>query len=65
MVSVCQSLQRVALQCHNDTQSYWYFHQVVVPCLVGLAVQAAVQGMSGGWAQIKTVLSKPVPAVCI
>ncbi|XP_061492259.1 MMS19 nucleotide excision repair protein homolog isoform X2 [Rhineura floridana] len=43
VVSVCQSLQQVALQCQQDAQSYWYFHQAVVPCLVGLAVQAAIQ----------------------
>ncbi|XP_062988576.1 MMS19 nucleotide excision repair protein homolog isoform X2 [Elgaria multicarinata webbii] len=43
VVSVCQSLQQVALQCQQDAQSYWYFHQAVVPCLVGLAVQAAMQ----------------------
>ncbi|KAJ7325106.1 hypothetical protein JRQ81_018126 [Phrynocephalus forsythii] len=43
VVSVCQSLQQVALQCRQDTQSYWYCHQAVVPCLLGLAVQAATQ----------------------
>lgn len=49
VVSVCQSLQQVALQCQQDTQSYWYIHQAVVPCLLGLAVQAAVQGKAWGW----------------
>ncbi|XP_028586375.2 MMS19 nucleotide excision repair protein homolog isoform X1 [Podarcis muralis] len=43
VVSVCQSLQQVAFQCQEDAQSYWYFHQAVVPCLVGLAVKAAMQ----------------------
>ncbi|XP_020667711.3 MMS19 nucleotide excision repair protein homolog [Pogona vitticeps] len=52
VVSVCQSLQQVALQCHRDTQSYWYFNQAVVPCLLGLAVQDAMQENS------HTVLSK-------
>ncbi|XP_054838282.1 MMS19 nucleotide excision repair protein homolog isoform X2 [Eublepharis macularius] len=43
VVSVCQSLQQVALQCKKNAQNYWYFHQAVVPCLMGLAVQAAMQ----------------------
>ncbi|XP_066474970.1 MMS19 nucleotide excision repair protein homolog [Tiliqua scincoides] len=52
VVSVCQSLQQVALQCQQDAQNYWYFHLAVVPCLVGLAVQAAMQENS------HTMLSK-------
>uniref|UniRef100_A0A803SSI7 MMS19 nucleotide excision repair protein n=1 Tax=Anolis carolinensis TaxID=28377 RepID=A0A803SSI7_ANOCA len=43
VVSVCQSLQQVALKCQQDPQSYWFFHQAVVPCLLGLGVQAAMQ----------------------
>ncbi|XP_042314727.1 LOW QUALITY PROTEIN: MMS19 nucleotide excision repair protein homolog [Sceloporus undulatus] len=52
VVSVCQSLQQVALKCQQDPQSYWYFHQAVVPCLLGLAVKAAMQE------NCHTVLSK-------
>uniref|UniRef100_A0A8D2LEG9 MMS19 nucleotide excision repair protein n=3 Tax=Varanus komodoensis TaxID=61221 RepID=A0A8D2LEG9_VARKO len=52
VVSVCQSLQQVALHCQQDAQSYWYFHQTVVPCLMGLAVEAAMQENSN------TVVSK-------
>lgn len=44
MVSVCQSLHRVALQCQQLEESCWYFHQTVVPCLLAMAVQAAMQG---------------------
>lgn len=44
MVSVCQSLHRVALQCQQDAEGCWYFHQMVVPCLLAMAVQAAMQG---------------------
>ncbi|KFQ77973.1 MMS19 nucleotide excision repair protein, partial [Phaethon lepturus] len=44
MVSVCQSLHRVALQCQQDTEGCWYYHQTVVPCLLAMAVQAAMQG---------------------
>ncbi|XP_063163086.1 MMS19 nucleotide excision repair protein homolog isoform X2 [Candoia aspera] len=43
VVSVCHGLQQVALQCQESAQTYWYFHQAVVPCLLGLAVQAALQ----------------------
>ncbi|NXG17043.1 MMS19 protein, partial [Grallaria varia] len=43
MVSVCQSLHRVALQCQQDAEGCWYFHQTVVPCLLAMAVQAAMQ----------------------
>ncbi|NWU74696.1 MMS19 protein, partial [Onychorhynchus coronatus] len=43
MVSVCQSLHRVAIQCQQDAEGCWYFHQTVVPCLLAMAVQAAMQ----------------------
>ncbi|NXC22010.1 MMS19 protein, partial [Corythaeola cristata] len=43
IVSVCQSLHRVALQCQQDTEGCWYYHQAVVPCLLAMAVQAAMQ----------------------
>ncbi|XP_075010925.1 MMS19 nucleotide excision repair protein homolog isoform X2 [Calonectris borealis] len=43
MVSVCQSLHRVALQCQRDAEGCWYYHQTVVPCLLAMAVQAAMQ----------------------
>ncbi|XP_062435679.1 MMS19 nucleotide excision repair protein homolog isoform X3 [Rhea pennata] len=43
VVSVCQSLHRVALQCQQDAESCWYYHQKVVPCLLAMAVQAAMQ----------------------
>uniref|UniRef100_A0A8C3PYS7 MMS19 nucleotide excision repair protein n=1 Tax=Chrysolophus pictus TaxID=9089 RepID=A0A8C3PYS7_CHRPC len=44
LVSVCQSLHRVALQCQQDAEGCWYYHQTVVPCLLAMAVQAATQG---------------------
>uniref|UniRef100_A0A8B9IPQ2 MMS19 nucleotide excision repair protein n=1 Tax=Anser cygnoides TaxID=8845 RepID=A0A8B9IPQ2_ANSCY len=43
VVSVCQSLHRVALQCQQDAEGCWYFHQAAVPCLLAMAVQAAMQ----------------------
>ncbi|KAM9132764.1 MMS19 nucleotide excision repair protein homolog isoform 2-T2 [Pangshura tecta] len=42
-VAVCQSLQRVAVQCQRDAESCWYYHQTVVPCLLAVTVQAAMQ----------------------
>ncbi|XP_010180671.1 PREDICTED: MMS19 nucleotide excision repair protein homolog [Mesitornis unicolor] len=42
IVSVCQSLHRVALQCQQDAEGCWYYHQTVVPCLLA-KVQAATQ----------------------
>ncbi|XP_063019452.1 MMS19 nucleotide excision repair protein homolog isoform X1 [Melospiza melodia melodia] len=44
VISVCQSLHRVALQCQQDAEGCWYFHQTVVPCLLAMAVQAAMPG---------------------
>lgn len=49
MISVCQSLHRVALQCQQDAEGCWYFHQTVVPCLLAMAVQAAMPGKCKGW----------------
>ncbi|NWI91524.1 MMS19 protein, partial [Pitta sordida] len=43
MVFVCQSLHHVALQCQQDAEGCWYFHQTVVPCFLAMAVQAAMQ----------------------
>ncbi|NXI41882.1 MMS19 protein, partial [Galbula dea] len=42
MVCVCQSLHRVALQCQKDEECCWYYHQTVVPCLLAMALQAAM-----------------------
>ncbi|XP_030900541.2 MMS19 nucleotide excision repair protein homolog isoform X2 [Melopsittacus undulatus] len=43
IISVCRSLHRVALQCQPEAESCWYYHQTVVPCLLAMAVQAAMQ----------------------
>uniref|UniRef100_A0A8D2D9X7 MMS19 nucleotide excision repair protein n=1 Tax=Sciurus vulgaris TaxID=55149 RepID=A0A8D2D9X7_SCIVU len=42
VIAVCQSLQRVAEKCQQDLESYWYFHETAVPCLLALAVQASM-----------------------
>ncbi|XP_064418946.1 MMS19 nucleotide excision repair protein homolog isoform X2 [Latimeria chalumnae] len=44
VISACRSLQLVAKQCQQTRKSIEYFHQTAVPCLLGLAVQAAMQG---------------------
>ncbi|KAM4703373.1 MMS19 nucleotide excision repair protein homolog [Rhinophrynus dorsalis] len=43
VVSVCKSLHHVAVQCQPDAESLQYFHQTVIPCLLSLTVQAAMQ----------------------
>ncbi|XP_047408687.1 MMS19 nucleotide excision repair protein homolog isoform X2 [Sciurus carolinensis] len=42
VIAICQSLQRVAEKCQQDLESYWYFHETAVPCLLALAVQASM-----------------------
>ncbi|NXL56053.1 MMS19 protein, partial [Chordeiles acutipennis] len=42
VICVCQSLHRVALQCQRDAEGCGYFHQTAVPCLLAMAVQAAM-----------------------
>ncbi|XP_059586240.1 MMS19 nucleotide excision repair protein homolog isoform X2 [Alligator mississippiensis] len=41
--SLCRSLHRVAVQSQHDPESCSFYHQAVVPCLLGLALQAALQ----------------------
>ncbi|XP_069467675.1 MMS19 nucleotide excision repair protein homolog isoform X2 [Ambystoma mexicanum] len=43
VVSVCQSLHLVAVQCQHDAESLRYYHGTVVPCLLTLTLQAAMQ----------------------
>ncbi|XP_078079207.1 MMS19 nucleotide excision repair protein homolog isoform X2 [Mustelus asterias] len=42
-ILTCQSLQLVAEHCRGVEESSQYFHQMVIPCLLGLAIQAAMQ----------------------
>ncbi|XP_044518608.1 MMS19 nucleotide excision repair protein homolog isoform X4 [Gracilinanus agilis] len=42
VIAVCRSLHLVAGQCQQEPESCWYFHQTAVPCLLALAVQAAM-----------------------
>ncbi|XP_069836082.1 MMS19 nucleotide excision repair protein homolog [Dendropsophus ebraccatus] len=43
VITVCRSLHHVAVLCQEDAQSLCYCHQKVVPCLLSLTVQAAMQ----------------------
>ncbi|NXK58686.1 MMS19 protein, partial [Sylvietta virens] len=67
MISVCQSLHRVALQCQKDAEGRWYFHQTVVPCLLAMAVQAAMQesthGLPGKVLLEEEVLAAMIPVI--
>ncbi|XP_069756397.1 MMS19 nucleotide excision repair protein homolog isoform X2 [Narcine bancroftii] len=42
-ILTCNSLKLVAEQCKDAGESSKYFHQKVIPCLLGLAVQASIQ----------------------
>ncbi|XP_040418968.1 MMS19 nucleotide excision repair protein homolog isoform X2 [Cygnus olor] len=62
VVSACQSLHRVALQCQQDAEGCWYFHQAAVPCLLATAVLAAMQGRRGAGAPAGTAAAPWGPA---
>ncbi|XP_073408958.1 MMS19 nucleotide excision repair protein homolog isoform X1 [Dendrobates tinctorius] len=43
VVAVCKSLYHVAVLCQENAESLCYYHQKVMPCLLSLTVQAAMQ----------------------
>ncbi|XP_044152492.1 MMS19 nucleotide excision repair protein homolog [Bufo gargarizans] len=43
VVTVCKSLHLVAVLCQENAESLCYYHQKVVPCLLSLTIQAAMQ----------------------
>ncbi|XP_072280866.1 MMS19 nucleotide excision repair protein homolog isoform X2 [Pyxicephalus adspersus] len=43
IVAVCKSLHHVAVQCQENAKSLCFYHKTVVPCLLSLTVQAAMQ----------------------
>ncbi|XP_053548548.1 MMS19 nucleotide excision repair protein homolog [Bombina bombina] len=67
VVSVCKSLHLVAVQCQQDAESLWFYHQTVVPCVMSLTVQAAMQdrGTQPGNDMLlgNTVLAAMVPVI--
>ncbi|XP_067100603.1 MMS19 nucleotide excision repair protein homolog [Osmerus mordax] len=44
VVSVCHSLQRIAEQAQDTEETSHIFHDIIIPRLLGLALQAALQG---------------------
>ncbi|XP_072883106.1 MMS19 nucleotide excision repair protein homolog isoform X3 [Hemitrygon akajei] len=48
-ILICQSLQQVAERCKDISESSQYFHQTVIPCLLGLAVRASIQASAVGF----------------
>uniref|UniRef100_A0A803Y1S8 MMS19 nucleotide excision repair protein n=1 Tax=Meleagris gallopavo TaxID=9103 RepID=A0A803Y1S8_MELGA len=63
IVSVCQSLHRVALQCQQDAEGCWYYHQAVVPCLLAMAVQASSHPLVSKALLEEEVLTAMVPVI--
>uniref|UniRef100_A0A8C3LD58 MMS19 nucleotide excision repair protein n=1 Tax=Chrysolophus pictus TaxID=9089 RepID=A0A8C3LD58_CHRPC len=63
LVSVCQSLHRVALQCQQDAEGCWYYHQTVVPCLLAMAVQASSHPLVSKALLEEEVLTAMVPVI--
>ncbi|KAG8435432.1 hypothetical protein GDO86_013387 [Hymenochirus boettgeri] len=59
VVSVCKSLQHVAVQCQLDAKSLHFYHQTVLPCLLSLTVQAATQD-TGTYPCINVLLEEDV-----
>ncbi|KAM9326174.1 MMS19 nucleotide excision repair protein homolog [Gastrophryne carolinensis] len=43
VVAVCKSLHHVAILCQQNAKSLCFYHKTVVPCLLSLTVQAAMQ----------------------
>ncbi|XP_064176913.1 MMS19 nucleotide excision repair protein homolog [Anguilla rostrata] len=48
VVSTCHSLQRVAAQAQDTEETGRFFHDIIIPRLLGLALQAALQGEREG-----------------
>ncbi|KAJ8404898.1 hypothetical protein AAFF_G00332850 [Aldrovandia affinis] len=48
VVSACHSLQRIAAQAQDTEENGRFFHDNIVPRLLGLALQAALQGEGEG-----------------
>ncbi|KAJ8365351.1 hypothetical protein SKAU_G00141820 [Synaphobranchus kaupii] len=48
VVSTCHSLQRIAAQAQDAEETGRFFHDIIIPRLLGLALQAALQGEREG-----------------
>ncbi|XP_028263603.1 MMS19 nucleotide excision repair protein homolog [Parambassis ranga] len=67
VVSACQSLQKIAKQAQDTEETGRCFHDVIIPRLLSLALQAALQdeGASGGRSPLveEVILSAMVPVI--
>ncbi|XP_066550026.1 MMS19 nucleotide excision repair protein homolog isoform X2 [Amia ocellicauda] len=70
VVSACRSLQQITEQAWETEETGRFFHQTVIPRLLGLAVEAALQDSVGGDPSVprsplteQKVLSAMVPVV--
>ncbi|XP_051522509.1 MMS19 nucleotide excision repair protein homolog [Myxocyprinus asiaticus] len=62
VTSVCISLQRIAEHAHGTEEIGRFFHDIIIPRLLGLALQAALQNHSSPLTD-EAVLSAIVPVI--
>ena len=53
VVAVCFSLQRIADQALDSEETGRFFHDIIIPRLLTLALQAALQGKQKGFFAMK------------
>uniref|UniRef100_A0A3B4F3I0 MMS19 nucleotide excision repair protein n=1 Tax=Pundamilia nyererei TaxID=303518 RepID=A0A3B4F3I0_9CICH len=65
VVLTCRSLQRIAEQVQDTEEAGRCFHNIIIPHLLSLALQAALQGSSGTPSPLveEVVLSAMVPVI--
>ncbi|XP_014013850.1 MMS19 nucleotide excision repair protein homolog isoform X3 [Salmo salar] len=65
VISVCHNLQRIAEHAQDTEETGRVFHDIVIPRLLGLALQAAMQGSSDHQSPLveESVLSAMVPVI--
>ncbi|XP_055756034.1 MMS19 nucleotide excision repair protein homolog isoform X2 [Salvelinus fontinalis] len=65
VISVCHNLQRIAEHAQDTEETGRVFHDIIIPRLLGLALQAAMQGSSDHQSPLveESVLSAMVPVI--
>ncbi|KAM9561524.1 MMS19 nucleotide excision repair protein homolog isoform 2-T2 [Salvelinus alpinus] len=65
VISVCHNLQRIAEHAQDTEETGRVFHDIIIPRLLGLALQAAMQGPSDHQSPLveESVLSAMVPVI--
>ncbi|KAJ8264496.1 hypothetical protein GJAV_G00149820 [Gymnothorax javanicus] len=48
VIFTCQGMQRIAAQAEDTEENGRFFHDIIIPRLLGLALQAALQGEQAG-----------------